>query len=116
MNFEFENRWYSHYEILKLLEERGAKVNYSDPYLPTFPKTRKYNFDLKSIEITKEKISIYDAVILATDHDKFDLSLVERFSTLSAGRPGWRFSKVDAFAVGFPVIRRINSSRFSLSM
>jgi len=70
------------YEILKLLEERGAKVNYSDPYIPTFPKTRKYNFDLKSIEITKEKISIYDAVILATDHDKFDLSLVERFSQI----------------------------------
>ena len=33
-------------------------------------KTRKYDFDWKSVKL--DTINMYDLVILATDHDKYD--------------------------------------------
>ena len=41
---------------------------------------REYRFDLKSVELTKEKISSFDLVILATDHDSFDYTMIEEGS------------------------------------
>ena len=46
--------------IIDLLIKVGADVQYSDPYLPEAPKTRKYNFELKSIKISKETIKGFD--------------------------------------------------------
>ena len=34
-----------------LYNDKGADVQYSDPYLPESPKARKFNFDLKSIDL-----------------------------------------------------------------
>lgn len=64
-------------EVIDMLIGRGAVVDYSDPYLPNFPKTRRYDYDLKSIDINNEKIQSYDLVLVATDHDKFDFDLVK---------------------------------------
>ena len=62
--------------IMKYLEENGVNYDYSDPYIPTFPILRNYEFDLKSIELSPEIISYYDAVILVTDHDDFDYEMI----------------------------------------
>ena len=64
-------------EIIDRLVKQGAKVSYSDPYFPEAPKTRKYNFNLKNVEIDKKTISKFDLVLLATDHDDFDYELIE---------------------------------------
>jgi len=69
-------------ELMSLLQERGAIVDYSDPYLPTFPKMRKYSFNLESIELTRENINSYDCVLLATDHDDFDYSHLQNCSKI----------------------------------
>ena len=69
-------------ELMALLEEKGAIVNYSDPHVPTFPKMRKYHFDLKSVNITAESLSNYDVLLLATDHDKFDYKLIKQHAAL----------------------------------
>ena len=47
----------------------GAEVQYSDPYLLVAPKTWKFNFDLTSVELTKENIKKFNIVVVATDHD-----------------------------------------------
>lgn len=62
--------------IMKKLKEKGAHFDYSDPFIPFFPKIRNFEFDLKSIEISPEIISSYDAVILVTDHDLFDYEMI----------------------------------------
>ncbi|WP_407733177.1 nucleotide sugar dehydrogenase [Pseudomonas citronellolis] len=59
-------------EIMKLLYDRGANVEYSDPHIPVFPNKRDYSFNLSSVELTPEIIASFDCIVLATDHDRFD--------------------------------------------
>lgn len=63
-------------ELMRLLKEKGALVDYSDPYIPVFPRLRGQSFDLQSITLTPEKIAGYDVLLLATDHAKFDYALL----------------------------------------
>ena len=63
-------------ELLQLLSDRGAVVDYSDPYVPSFPKMRRYGFDLQSIELTPESIAEFDCILIATDHDDFDYDMI----------------------------------------
>ncbi len=63
-------------EIMELLEAKGAHVAYSDPHVPVFPPMREHHFDLSSEPLTAENLAAFDAVILATDHDRFDYALI----------------------------------------
>lgn len=69
-------------ELMELLREKGAETSYSDPYLPVFPKMRKHSFDLNSVPLTAETISSYDFLILATNHDVFDYTLIKKHAEL----------------------------------
>jgi len=69
-------------EIMQLLKNKGAEMNYSDPHVLTFPKMRKYTFDLSSSELSKDTLQQYDCIILTTDHDDFDYSLISNNSKL----------------------------------
>jgi UDP-N-acetyl-D-glucosamine dehydrogenase len=68
--------------LIALLTERGAEVDYSDPYVPSFPSIRNYRFDLESVRLTPEVLAGYDAVLLATDHDDFDYAMIARHARL----------------------------------
>ena len=68
--------------IINELISMGARVKYSDPFLPESPITRKFNFNLKSIELNKKSISSFDLVILATEHDSYDYDLIKKYSKL----------------------------------
>ena len=59
-------------EVMELLRERGAIVDYSDPYAAIFPKMREHDFDLASVDLSPETLAGYDAVVLLTDHSDFD--------------------------------------------
>ncbi|MEZ0171836.1 nucleotide sugar dehydrogenase [Microvirga sp. TS319] len=69
-------------ELMSLLQAKGAHIAYSDPHVPTFPKMRRYSFDLASVDLTPEVLASYDLVLLATDHDKFDYEAIESHSKL----------------------------------
>ena len=69
-------------ELMELLQEKGAIIDYVDPHVPVFPKMREHHFDLSSIEPTPEKIAEYDALILATNHSKFDYNLFKKNAQL----------------------------------
>ena len=68
--------------LLALLNERGALADYSDPYVPVFPKIRNYRFDLQSVPLAPQSLARYDAVLLATDHDAFDYDMIGRHAQL----------------------------------
>jgi len=68
--------------IIDKLMDRGVNVEYFDPYIPKCPKTRKYNFNLRSVEITKEKINFFDLILLSTDHDIIDYDLIQNEAKL----------------------------------
>lgn len=59
-------------EILHILEQMGAELAYHDPYIPTFPRLRRGQFDLTSVPLTPESLAQYDCAILVTNHDAFD--------------------------------------------
>ena len=69
-------------KLIEIFRERGAQVDYFDPYVPKLPKTRKYQYDMESIDLTKESISKYDLVVLSTDHDIFNYELIAKNSKL----------------------------------
>ena len=59
------------YEILVLLQARGAKVAYCDPHIPVPHPGRKHDLGLKSVPLTAEEFGKYDAVVLSTAHSVF---------------------------------------------
>ncbi len=69
-------------ELIRLLQDKGAQVDYSDPHVPIFPMMRKYSFDKRSVELTPQALSAYDCVLLATDHDAFDYDLIKQNAPL----------------------------------
>ncbi len=57
------------YVLMKKLEQRGAIVDYNDPYVPEI-KTSREHADLagrRSVEINDD----YDCILLATHHDEY---------------------------------------------
>lgn len=63
-------------KLIEILRSKGADVSYNDPYVPKLPATRKYRYDMNSIEITKENLTEYDLVLLSTDHDDYDYGFI----------------------------------------
>jgi UDP-N-acetyl-D-glucosamine dehydrogenase len=68
--------------LMELLRDQGARVAYSDPHVPVFPKMREHHFDLSSVTLNAEMLAGFDCVLLATDHDKFDYDLIKASSQL----------------------------------
>jgi UDP-N-acetyl-D-glucosamine dehydrogenase len=69
-------------ELMEILRDKGAVVDYSDPHVPVFPRMREHRFDLRSVELTPQRIASYDVVLLATAHSAFDYDLVRQYAAL----------------------------------
>jgi UDP-N-acetyl-D-glucosamine dehydrogenase len=59
------------YEIIELLQERGAEVAYCDPHIPAAHAGRKHDLGLKSVPLTAQEFAKYDALVLSTAHTAF---------------------------------------------
>jgi UDP-N-acetyl-D-glucosamine dehydrogenase len=70
-------------KLLELLTERGAVMDYSDPYFPGLPKVRHYDFsNMRSVDITPDCLASYDCVLIATDHSSYDYDAIVRSAKL----------------------------------
>lgn len=60
--------------LIEKIEERGAAVDYYDPYISTIPLTREHAnlAGRSSIKWSSARLAKYDAVLIATDHDGVD--------------------------------------------
>ena len=68
--------------IIDLLKDKGAQVDYHDPYFPRLPRTRKYDFGMAAVEPTAEALASYDAVLIVTDHSSYDYAAIVRHARL----------------------------------
>jgi UDP-N-acetyl-D-glucosamine dehydrogenase len=59
------------FELIELLQERGALVAYCDPYVPAARPGRKHDVGLSSVPCTAEEWAKYDAVLVSTPHSQF---------------------------------------------
>jgi UDP-N-acetyl-D-glucosamine dehydrogenase len=70
-------------KLLELLTDRGATLDYNDPYFPALFKMRHYDFsDMRSVNLTTEKLASYDCVLIATDHSSYDYEALVRDAKL----------------------------------
>jgi UDP-N-acetyl-D-glucosamine dehydrogenase len=70
-------------KLLELLAEKGAVLDYNDPYFPALFKMRHYDFSNKrSVDLTPQNIGSYDCVLIATDHTKYDYDAIVRDAKL----------------------------------
>jgi len=68
--------------IMEKLRDLGAEISYTDPHVAVFPPMREHRFDLSSVAMSPEMLKQYDCVVLATDHAKFDYSLIAEHARL----------------------------------
>jgi UDP-N-acetyl-D-glucosamine dehydrogenase len=66
-------------DVIKLLEQRGARVSYHDPHIATL---REETLDLKSVPLTADTLAQADCVIIVTDHTGVDYALVAKAARL----------------------------------
>jgi UDP-N-acetyl-D-glucosamine dehydrogenase len=60
-------------DVMRLLEERGAHVDYHDPFVPSF----RENGESKSgVPLSKDVLERADAVVIVTDHSGVDYQMV----------------------------------------
>ena len=62
-------------KIIDLLNYKGAKIDYHDPFVNKFR-------NLQSIDLTAENIQEYDSLIITTDHSEIDYELIGKHASL----------------------------------
>jgi UDP-N-acetyl-D-glucosamine dehydrogenase len=76
-------------KIIDMLCDRGAHVDYHDPYLPAIPKTREFDQleGMKSVELTDDILERFDAGLVITGHDDVDYTrLLEKLPVIIDSR------------------------------
>jgi UDP-N-acetyl-D-glucosamine dehydrogenase len=65
-------------KLIELIEARGARADYHDPFIAVIPPTREHAglAGWISVPLDAATIAAYDAVLIATDHDGVDYGLV----------------------------------------
>jgi UDP-N-acetyl-D-glucosamine dehydrogenase len=72
-------------KLIEILEARGARVAYHDPYVPTLRTRRLRRYDvleLDSVPIDAASLARFDCVVVATDHSTFDWAAIVAASRL----------------------------------
>ncbi len=72
------------FEIIRLLEQRGASVEFHDPLVETVPTMRRFPemAGRVSTGLTPLEIERFDAILIATDHDDIDYALLSAHARL----------------------------------
>ncbi len=59
-------------KVVELLRQWGIQIRYHDPYVPVYPKGRRGDLGLNSVDLTEETVKAQDAVLILTDHTCID--------------------------------------------
>jgi UDP-N-acetyl-D-glucosamine dehydrogenase len=60
--------------VIELLQQRGATVEYNDPFFTTVGQGRKYALNMSSTPL--DKIPEFDCVVIVTDHTQYDYARI----------------------------------------
>jgi UDP-N-acetyl-D-glucosamine dehydrogenase len=72
------------FALWEILEERGAKISYHDPFVATVPRTREHPryAGEKSIALNAKSLGEFDATLIVTDHTDVNYELIVKNSAL----------------------------------
>ena len=69
--------------LIELLQARGARVEYHDPFIPSGKPMREHRIThLRSIPLTPANLKKFDCVLIATDHTNLDYEMVCKHAAL----------------------------------
>jgi len=70
-------------DVIKLLSDRGATVDYHDPYIPSISLEHAGGHGTKqSVFLTEQAVRAADCVVIVTDHSAFDYAMLGRAARL----------------------------------
>lgn len=64
------------FELIEKFKDLGAWVDFNDPHVTETHKMRKYNFEMKSVPLTRESLAGYDMVVVSTHHKAYDWQFI----------------------------------------
>jgi len=70
------------FEIMEMLEEQGAEVDYNDPYIPVIKPRREYKQFIGKQSVPLDKLNTYDLTVILTDHSVYDYDTIVKRSNL----------------------------------
>ncbi len=71
------------FPIMETLQARGAILCYNDPHVPTLPRMRHHpSLRMDSTPLTPDLLQQQDAVLIITDHSKFDWDMIVQHARL----------------------------------
>jgi len=68
--------------IIEMLRQRGAIVDYNDPYIPKTPKQREHDLRMTSKPLDEKMLARYDCVLITTDHSCYDYEWIAKHAKL----------------------------------
>ena len=66
-------------DIIRLLEGQGARVSYSDPYVPSLAED---GHEFRSVALDSKTVAAADCVMIVTDHTAVDYQMIKRHAKL----------------------------------
>ncbi len=66
-------------DIIRLLEDQGARVSYHDPHVPAFSEDGQ---EFRSVPLDPETVASADCIMIVTDHSSVDYSMIRRNAKL----------------------------------
>jgi UDP-N-acetyl-D-glucosamine dehydrogenase len=69
-------------ELIELLQQKGARVDYNDPYIPRTHKQRRHNLRMASKKLSAIMLAGYDVVLISTDHSDYDYNWIVKNARL----------------------------------
>lgn len=69
-------------ELVELLRQKGAKVDYNDPYIPKTHKQRMHDLKMTSKKLSAEMLAGYDVVLISTNHSDYNYNWIVKNARL----------------------------------
>jgi UDP-N-acetyl-D-glucosamine dehydrogenase len=69
-------------ELIELLREKGAMVDYNDPYISKTHKQRQHDLRMTSKKLSAKMLASYDVVLISTDHSDYDYEWIVKNAKL----------------------------------
>lgn len=69
-------------ELISLLVQREAKVQYNDPFVPKLPRTRRHDYSMQSQTLDVDLLKAQDCVVICTHHSQYDYEWIQTHAPL----------------------------------
>jgi UDP-N-acetyl-D-glucosamine dehydrogenase len=70
------------FKLMEILLDKGAIVDYNDPFIPELPSMRMYDVKGKSVDLTAENLASYDCILVSTDHTVYKFDFIVKHAQL----------------------------------